>query len=237
MTVSAASAASDRRSILKQRHRRAIIDAAAALMSEQGMSFSVDELAARADVARRTVFNHFNSLDEVIVEACSELLGSTLDELVSLMKHGTEVPGSMADQVIAALRRSDVVGPMARLTAMLGDDGGQLGDARPSPRSALIALRSFTAITRRMSEELRLGYPDADPLDVDLFSGAFIGGLAVLYQHWSAATGAVDTRESREAWTRLREQFLTALQSGHGTTACSRTFPVSPTPDGKSPLG
>lgn len=206
------------------------------------MTFSVDELASRADVARRTIFNHFTTLDDVIVEACSEILGGVLDELISPAKDCGPVEGAMVDQVIEALRRSDVVGPMVRLTRLLGGggpsgEGDPLGEARSSPRSALIALRSFTAISGRLSAELRIGYPDADALDIDLLSGAFIGGLVVLYQHWSEATGAVDTPESREAWTRLREQFFTALKSGHGTTAASRTLTDPTTPDGKTSLG
>ncbi|MEK8226313.1 TetR/AcrR family transcriptional regulator [Oerskovia sp. M15] len=72
----------DRRAALKARHRRAIVDAAAALIGESGgTDFSVDELAGRADVSRRTVFNHFGSLDEVVTEVCSEVVGAALDRL------------------------------------------------------------------------------------------------------------------------------------------------------------
>jgi len=51
----------DRRAALKAKHRAAILQAARDLVDERGgRGFSVDELAARADVARRTVFNHFS---------------------------------------------------------------------------------------------------------------------------------------------------------------------------------
>ncbi|MGW6228038.1 helix-turn-helix domain-containing protein, partial [Cellulosimicrobium cellulans] len=66
--------ATDRRAALRARHRRAIVDAAASLMEENGGArFTVDELAARADVARRTIFNHFASLDDVVVEVCEDV--------------------------------------------------------------------------------------------------------------------------------------------------------------------
>ena len=58
--------ATDRRAALKERSRQAIVQAAAELMDETGgTAFTVDELAERADVSRRTVFNHFASLEEI----------------------------------------------------------------------------------------------------------------------------------------------------------------------------
>jgi len=69
----------DRRSALKARHRQAIVDAARRLIdAHQGPRFSVDELAAEADVSRRTVFNHFDSLDDVILAACTEILDAVV---------------------------------------------------------------------------------------------------------------------------------------------------------------
>lgn len=65
----------DRRSALKARHRQAIVVAARHLIDERhGPRFTVDELARQADVSRRTVFNHFETLDDVILAACTEIL-------------------------------------------------------------------------------------------------------------------------------------------------------------------
>ena len=70
----------DRRAALKKRHRTAIVDAADALIRERGSArFSVDELADRADVSRRTVFNHFSSLDDVVTTACARELAVVID--------------------------------------------------------------------------------------------------------------------------------------------------------------
>lgn len=63
----------DRRAALKAKHRAAILQAARDLVDERGgREFSVDDLAARADIARRTVFNHFASLDEVLLAVCEQ---------------------------------------------------------------------------------------------------------------------------------------------------------------------
>ena len=69
----------DRRSALKARHRQAIVDAARRLIdAHEGPRFSVHDLAAEADVSRRTVFNHFDSLDDVILAACTEILDAVV---------------------------------------------------------------------------------------------------------------------------------------------------------------
>jgi len=56
----AAAEPSGRRDRHRQATRTRILDAALALFLEQGYAAtSVDEIAERADVARRTLFNHF----------------------------------------------------------------------------------------------------------------------------------------------------------------------------------
>ena len=107
-------AAPDRRAALRARHRRAIVAAAATLMEEKGGArFTVDELAARADVARRTIFNHFASLDDVVVEVCEDVLGSVVETLgASAAEPGTDRPTPL-DDVTAALRGTDLVGPVS----------------------------------------------------------------------------------------------------------------------------
>lgn len=137
----------DRRAALKARHRRAIVDAAAALIGESGGTrFSVDELAERADVSRRTVFNHFASLDDVVTEVCNEVVGAALDRLDAIAsdqqvgqdqqrrqdERGADV--TLFDEVADALRSTDFVTPLVYLTRVLGDEGGPRPDA-PSPSS------------------------------------------------------------------------------------------------------
>ena len=56
--------------MLKARSRRSILDAATALVIERGgPTFTVEELAERADVSRATVFNYFPSVSDVLVTA------------------------------------------------------------------------------------------------------------------------------------------------------------------------
>lgn len=61
----------------KEQTRRRILDAAAALYHEHGVSqTTIPEIARRADVAPGTVLNHFDSVDEVARAVLDEVIGS-----------------------------------------------------------------------------------------------------------------------------------------------------------------
>lgn len=200
-----------RRAALRARHHRAIVDAAAALMRETGgTSFTVDELARRADVSRRTVFNHFESLDDIVTTVCGEILGTVFD---SLEAHTVPDPdATMFDELAHALRTTDLVTPIAYLTRVLGKDAGD----ELSPRHAALIGRAFTDVSARMSAEMLRRHPDADALDVQLLVGSLMSGALVLQAHWQQATGGVDTPASRRVWADLVERLLTAARTGYG---------------------
>jgi AcrR family transcriptional regulator len=52
----------------RRRTRKAIVDAAVRL-STQGTPPSIDEIAAAADVSRRTIYMHFPTLDQLLIDA------------------------------------------------------------------------------------------------------------------------------------------------------------------------
>src|SRR5690625_5453334 len=99
-----------------------------------GTAFTVDELAERADVSRRTVFNHFASLEDVFAEVCAEVLGELIEKLAvqidaAATDDPTTEPGpAMLDELAAVVSSTDLVNQMALLTLTLGgtDAGGPL---------------------------------------------------------------------------------------------------------------
>ncbi|MDA8368275.1 MAG: TetR/AcrR family transcriptional regulator [Nocardiopsaceae bacterium] len=215
---------SDRREALKARHRRAIIDAAAALMAEiGGTDFTVDQLAARADVSRRTVFNHFTTVDDITVEVFREMLGAVLANVdANLSASAWEHPGgtSMFDQVTSALRATDLVTPITELTRIFQPEGGGLPrilsakDRELNPRQAVLFERAITDLGTRIAATTMRHHPSADPLEVDLMCGALVGGALVVVRHWAQATGGVDTPESRRVWDELLDRMITVNRGG-----------------------
>ncbi|MFE6234501.1 TetR/AcrR family transcriptional regulator [Cellulosimicrobium sp. NPDC057862] len=214
-TRSATGPAPDRRTALRARHRRAIVGAATSLMEENGGArFTVDELAARADVARRTIFNHFASLDDVVVEVCEDVLGTVVDALgASAAEPGTDRTTPL-DDLTAALRSTDLVGPMAYLTRALGGTATE-----PTPRVTTMVVRTFTHLAERLVAETTRRHPDVDPLEIEMLVAALMAGVLVIQRRWWAATGAADDDASRRTWDDLLDQLVTRTRTGHATTA------------------
>lgn len=202
----------DRRGALKERHRQAIVDAAAALMAEGGgIDFTVDDLAARADVSRRTVFNHFASVDDIVTTVCTDVLGGVVETFVARAAAApTGSSSSMFDEIAHALRTTDLVTPMAYVTRTLG-----VGEDTSPWRQALM-VRSVHDLTLRFAVAMAARHPEADPLEVDLMANSLMSGLMVLHGHWYAATGATDDDASRRVWAGLVERLLTAVGTGYG---------------------
>lgn len=189
----------------------------------EGADFTVEELAERADVSRRTVFNHFSSVDDVVTEVCGDVLNAVVETLAAVQPVGECAEASMMEEMAEAFRSTDLVAPMAYLTRMLGGPSEE-----PTPRRALMTLRVFTEVSNRLLAAMLSRRPDADKLAVHLLVGSVAGGVGVLYHHWAAETGAVDTPESRRVWARHLEQLIEAVRDGHGTESTLRKSEPTP---------
>lgn len=207
-------APADRRAALKERSRQAIVQAATALMdSTGGTAFTVDELAERADVSRRTVFNHFASLDDVVAEVCANVLSELIDKLAEPMDAAQPAPGiSLLDELADVLRSTDLVTPMAYLTRTLG------GTDPNGPWHANLLTQALTQVGHGLTATLRRRHPEADPLDLQLLVSALTGGVLVLHAHWWTRTGAADDDASRAVWAELLNHLIDQLRTGFAAT-------------------
>lgn len=204
--------AADRRADIKTRHRRAILDAGATIMRERESSvFSVDELAARAEVSRRTVFNHFASIDDVVIAVFGIELGAVVDRLASIPVRPEGRTASMCDELAETVRTADLVPPMVYLTRVLGGD-----NTEPTPKQTLMAARTFTEISTGLAAEMKKRHPETDALLINLLVGSLTSGLLVIYQQWFTLCGAFDTAETRNHWNRLVQTLLETLETGFG---------------------
>lgn len=196
----------DRRSALKARHRRAILDAANALISEGGR-FSVDQLAERADVSRRTIFNHFASIDDVVTTVCTEMLHVVIDGFRTVVTSGERE--SMFTDVAGALRATDVPGVIAYLWRALG------GFAPGNPQATQIFHATVARTSEEMALELAGKYPEADPLDAAILVSSLMNGTVVVATHWIAVTAAETDEQSRDLWHNLLERMIDTVRAGY----------------------
>jgi len=68
----------------RRRTRKAIVEATSVLLAA-GASPSVNEIAAAADVSRRTVYLHFPTLDQLILDATLGAMNTDVDEVLARM--------------------------------------------------------------------------------------------------------------------------------------------------------
>ncbi|MET3767448.1 AcrR family transcriptional regulator [Marisediminicola sp. UYEF4] len=204
----------DRRAALKARHREAILDAADALIRERGNSrFSVDELAERADVARRTVFNHFASLDDIVVTTCTRLLTGTAEQFRVLTGETLIIEGSRATllpDLVAGISRIDLPSVISYLAGVLHDEGAD-------GRSHAVMNDVFTRTTEQLSREMAARSAPAHQLEVEILVGSLMHGVSVIARHWVERTGGTVDADSRALWAELLDRLVTTLRSGHGT--------------------
>jgi TetR/AcrR family transcriptional regulator, regulator of autoinduction and epiphytic fitness len=203
----------DRRTAIKTRHRQAIIDAATAMISEAGAArFSVDQLAIRADVSRRTIFNHFASIDDVVTTACTEVLGVVVDNFRAAFSASPVEPGSRAsmfEAVTAALRATDVPSLIAFIWQALG--GFDANDQRP----AQIFQATFSRTTDELARELAERHADTDTLDAELLVSSVMHGVEVIAHRWIAETGAATDVAARALWDRLLDRLIDNIRTGY----------------------
>jgi AcrR family transcriptional regulator len=95
----------------KERTRQRILDAAAALYQEQGVSATtIPAVARRADVAPGTVLNHFASADALAMAVVDGILGSLelpSDEIFAGLDLVTTRVARLADELFAFYARSE----------------------------------------------------------------------------------------------------------------------------------
>ncbi|MBF4602781.1 TetR/AcrR family transcriptional regulator [Curtobacterium sp. VKM Ac-2884] len=206
----------DRRAALKAKHRAAILQAARDLIDERGgREFGVDDLAARADIARRTVFNHFASLDEVLLAVCEQELSVIIDRFLVDMARtpiGDGSRASMFDELESAARGADLAAAISSMYRILGDPG------KDDPKAAVLTQTAFSRVTERLRDEVARRYPAADPLDAALLVESLMSGIVVIAEHWLATSGPAIDEQSVADWDALLARLVHSVRSGYMPT-------------------
>lgn len=217
----------DGRSALRAERRLAIIDAARALATEHGSDgFTVDQVALRAGVSRRTVFNHFAGLDQLLVAACEQLLVETTTELldevdrrIAALRDGDTRPGpgqgpdgrTVLAAVAESARGVDLPRAIASIHCVLG------APAPADERAQHISRTAFEHVGGRLREHLQQRAPDLDALDLELTLALMFSGINTLADLWLEQHPDLppDVPDAARAdWDRLLDRLLDHLRVG-----------------------
>lgn len=202
----------DRRRQVKSANRRAILDAAAGLAEERGLGhFTVRDLAERAGVSRRTIFNHFASVDDAVHARFIELLEVIVDDFVEIADAtpppATPSTGAVFEQLADVIERTALVRSLSHIARLVGT-------SEDHPATVLWSHEVLQTVTARLTAEVTRRNPQADPFTVALLAGSLINAMAVAFEHWERETGAVDTPDSRLVWQRLLRTAVEHLRHG-----------------------
>jgi AcrR family transcriptional regulator len=214
--VTTAPPAPDRRAALKARHRGAILTAARALVDERGgPRFSAEDLAERADVSRRTVFNHFASIDEILLTLCADALDVLIDDFVAAVASAPVGDGSRAsmfDEIAGSLGATDLPSAIATIARILGEEGqGDPDDAR----GRALSDEAFARVAGRLVTEVCRRNPESDTLEIELLVGSLMNGVIVIAKRWIQQTGVRLDADGRAAWHDLLVRLVDGVRSGY----------------------
>ncbi|WP_066523093.1 TetR/AcrR family transcriptional regulator [Curtobacterium ammoniigenes] len=202
----------DRRRALRARHREAIVAAARALIAEGSNEFSVDELAERADVSRRTVFNHFRSLDEIVVTVGTAELQVVVDQFLAAAAATPVGDGSRAamfTELAETLRAAELGAAISRVSSILG------GHEHDDRRGVVMTQEAFARTAASLQAEVQRRNPGADPLDVELLVTGLFNGIVVIAKRWLLETHGERSPAADQRWLELLSRLLESIRSGY----------------------
>jgi TetR/AcrR family transcriptional regulator of autoinduction and epiphytic fitness len=213
----------DGRSALRAERRLAILDAARALATEHGSDgFTVDQVAARAGVSRRTVFNHVAGLDQLLVAVCEQLLDETTTELLDEVDrriaalpeagHDAAPAGRTVLAAVAGSARGvDLPTAIASIHRVLG------APAPDDERAQHISRTAFEHVGGRLREHLQQRAADLDPLDLELTLALMFSGITTIADLWLEQHPDLPPdvpAAARADWDRLLDRLLDHLSLG-----------------------
>ncbi len=121
------------RSRQRRRTRKAIVDAATALL-EEGATPSVADIADRADVSRRTVYLYFPTLEQLLLDATVGALSrATVDQALDSADPAEDAEDRVERLVRSLNRMVDETMPLGRTLVRLTVESPADG-AAPAPR-------------------------------------------------------------------------------------------------------
>ena len=206
----------DGRGALRLQRRDGILDAARSLAAAHGSDgFTVDQVAQLAGVSRRTVFNHFATVDDLLVAACEQILAEATTAILERVDAGTEAEGTgglaALDAVGEAARGVDLATAIATIHRMLGCPGPD------DERAQRISRTAFDHVGGLLRERLHARAPGLDPVDLELGLALLFTGIVTIAGLWLDAHPDLPTAvpaRARGDWDDLLDRLLRRLRIG-----------------------
>lgn len=224
----------DGRRVQRERRRDAILASVRAMADSPGREgFTVDQVAEHAGVSRRTVFNHFATVEDLLVAVCEQILEETtaqvlleLDRRLAGARPVADggLPDAVAlDALCAATRDADLPRAMTAIVRVLDVS------AHEGERGEAISQAALDHVGGRLAARVTEHAPDLDPLVLQLTIALLMNGIGVIAHRWLDEHAGRVTPASRRSWDDHLARLLDQLAHGYARTASSGT-PLTPAP-------
>ncbi|GAA2244790.1 hypothetical protein GCM10010401_17590 [Rarobacter faecitabidus] len=190
-----------------------MLAAARVLVAERGaFDLTFDEIAERAEVSRRTIFNHFPTREDLVIALCEDVVVDVIEamtlELQAAPTGAYTVPDYFA-ALTSSLTAIDLPAVIERIAKLIDPDD------RPARRTALLTT-AFSTVGTLIHDETRRRLPTLGELQVDLLASAFINGICVIAETWHSDPGA---DPDRSKWSAMLSTLMSSLERGYAHTA------------------
>lgn len=173
-----------RRERNKARTREAIVAATRALARERGLEqVTVAEIADRAEVSRRTFFNYFGGVDEVVAAGTATTLRALGEAFLARPS---------AEDPLAAVAEALREHPLDRELLLDWRPSGQLTDHRVHPLHHQVWRHHEEWLVQLLAQ--RVG--DGDPLRPRTLAAALMAFFEVVERTWAPRTVDLDADEA-----------------------------------------
>lgn len=211
----------DGRSVLREQRHVAILAAVRRLATGSGPEgFTVDQVAAEAGVSRRTVFNHFATLETLLVAVCEQILQEVtqqvLDRLGAHLKQDARgrTPAVQAlDSLCAAIQDADLPLVMTEIVGTLN------GAAQGTPSSEAISRTALDQVGSRLAALAGAHAPDLDRVVLRLTIAFLMHGISLIAHDWVEEFDGRVTAQSRRSWDASMTALVSQLAYGYREVA------------------
>jgi len=218
----------DRHQAQRMENNRAIKVAAVALAEKHGFgNFTVEDLAAAANVSRRTFFNHFGSINEATKAALRDLLlDASETAMAQLTLRAASEPLQSAAKLFEvasqALSQVDVTATIRQSCRVLGDN------PRQSAAYGEFFGEVFNAITDDFAQLTDSLAPSVSPFIRHLMVKILLTSVEVCAEEWSRTAMHLPEAEGLSRWRELYANALAEVSSGFNAQPRATAAPASP---------
>jgi TetR/AcrR family transcriptional regulator, regulator of autoinduction and epiphytic fitness len=207
----------DKHQALKLENNRSIKLAALALAEERGLgNFTVEELATKAQVSRRTFFNHFGSIHEATRAGLRDILFDASEAVIAALRSNSQLAqpqttAQLFESAATSLQSVDFIPSITKMHAVLGQR-----KQHKTAEDANSFAEVFSIITAEIRELLAESAPSLPQVTRNLLVETLLASVRITAEIWLARRGDLKREDALKLWREIHAESINLLRTGFG---------------------